>query len=97
MLGKSKPSVETVNINANTTLYDILVKASQQNSAYVFEATFYKGLGYYITSISNVKQNTTTNYYWMIYDGDKRIPTGVSIYKPNHMAQITFKYEHVGL
>ena len=87
--------METVDTAANTTLYDILVQASTQNSDYTFTATYYQTWGWHITSISNVVQNLIINHYWMTYDGDKLTPTGVSFYKPSHMARITFEYEHI--
>ena len=82
--------------NENKTAFDIL-RAVQSHPCFNFNYTVYPTYGAYITSICNVSQNATAQYYWKFYVNDKEASVGVSSYliKANDMIEMRYMHQNV--
>ena len=76
---------------------DILNKAARDNKRGPFneyDSTYYGGIGYYITAMNGIQQNSTTGYSWFLFDEQTggALPCGVSSYVPVNQSTTIFRY-----
>ena len=80
-----------------TVLVDILNEAAGDNKQGPFnkyDSTYYGGIGYYITAMDGTQQNSTTGYFWFLFDEQTggALPCGVSSYVPVNQSTTIFRY-----
>ena len=96
----------TTKVRRGTLLVDILNKAAGAEDAFnKYESIYYGGtykgvlLGYFITAMDGIKQDPTTESFWMIIDeksGDYT-PCGVSSYVPGDCSTTIFDFSPLKL
>ena len=89
--------IPVVNVTARhgTTGFQLLQLASQQNPCYLSEYKNFLTLGHYITSICDVEQNTTSNFYWFIYLNEQFSEVGVDFIKPENGDILKFEHRFI--
>ena len=89
--------IPVVNVTAphGTTGFQLLQLASQQNPCYLSEYKNFSTLGRYITSICDVGQNTTSNFYWFIYLNEQFSEVGVDFIKPENGDILKFEHRFI--
>ena len=89
--------IPALNVTAapETTAFQFLQLAAQQNPCYLFEHVTYPRLGRYITTICCVTQNLTSNFYWFLYINNTLSPVGVDFLKPNNGDVLRFEYQFI--
>jgi len=97
VVGKEVPASYVSNVQNGTVLVDILNKAAEDNKLGPFnkyDSTYYGGIGYYITAMSGTQENSTTGYYWLLFDEQSgvAVPCGVSSYVPVNQSSTIFRY-----
>lgn len=78
-------------INANKTVFDVLL-AAQRQTCYNFKYVRDPKFGVFVTSICGVSNENTLHNYWMFYVNGERAQVGVSSYQisPNDMIQMRY-------
>lgn len=86
---------EWFKVYENTTAYETLKLASQRHRDRTFDfEELHSSYGKMITSISGVKQNPESNYYWALYENDNKMSNdGVDVLIPKNNTCVIFKYE----
>ena len=89
--------IPVLNVTAapETTAFEFLQLAAQQNPCYLSEYLTYPRLGRYITTICCVTQNLTSNFYWFLYINNTLSPVGVDFLKPNNGDVLRFEYRSI--
>lgn len=90
---QNTPEKVVLVVPEKTTAYEILKRAAEVNSEYIFEA-FQTSYGRMITSISGVVQEPFTGHYWSLYESENVLARdGVDLFIPKNDTCIIFKYE----
>ena len=97
VVDKEVPASYVTNVQNGTVLVDILNKAAGDNKQGPFnkyDSTYYGGIGYYITAMNGIQQNSTTGNYWFLFDEQTggALPCGVSSYVPVNQSTTIFRY-----
>jgi len=84
-------------VQNGTVLVDILNKAAGDNKQGPFnkyDSTYYGGIGYYITAMNGTQENSTSGFYWFLFDQKSggALPCGVSSYVPVNQSTTIFRY-----
>lgn len=91
------PSTYVISVPPGASAYDAMValastsRAVTTNTPFSFEATYYSGLGYFISAINGVKNAGGT--YWTLYINGKYSTVGASSYRLLANDQIEWQYE----
>lgn len=64
-------------VENKSSVYD-LMEHLRNTQGLLFESEYYTGMGFFITSLSGIKQNPKNSEYWTLYINDKESQTGVS-------------------
>lgn len=64
-------------VENKSSVYD-LMEHLRNTQGLLFESEYYTGMGFFITSLSGIKQNPKNSDYWTLYINNKESQTGVS-------------------
>lgn len=82
---------ETV-IEKGSSAYD-LMEELRDTQKLLFDSEYYTGIGFFITSLSGIKQNPKNSEYWTLYINEKESQVGVSAYILKNGDSVEWKLE----
>lgn len=80
-------------IKSAATVFDLMNQLQIDGKLTFSGKEFGAGLGFFVESINNLKNNDQKNYYWTYYINDIEAPVGISTYKLKSNDIISWKYE----
>ncbi|HAT03228.1 MAG TPA: hypothetical protein DCS29_00415 [Candidatus Magasanikbacteria bacterium] len=84
----------TIELKDNMTVYDLMLTLSADSKKpFLFETKEYPGMGHFVESINDLKQNPKEDRYWIYYINGESAKVGISNYIINQGDIIEWKYE----